>query len=223
MQLGGDWYDMPSLSKYDKPGSHSTEGRRIHKDRDAGYKALEVFFGEMYRLGYEPPSVWICEGNHEERLDRYLEDDPKLDGIINREQFFRWSDFGIKSAPFMAPMRKDGVTYCHLFDVGPNGQTTGSRSGQPTAKQQIARVAGSSVAGHRQGFDHKLHWHPYATKAKQQTFAVIAGSFYLDKHKYRGPTDGFEARGIVILDYLNGHGRGIPKFVPIDILEESYG
>lgn len=222
LQLLGDWYDMPSLSAWDKAGSKSTEGRRVHLDRDAGYKGLELFFGEIDRLGVEVPTVWLTEGNHENRLDRWLESDPKLDGAINRKTFYGWQDFGIKAAPMGKPMHKDGVTYCHFFDLNANGHTTGGRNGQPTAAAQVRRVRGSSVAGHRQGYDIARLTHPYARHGERETFAVIAGSFYQHHEKYRGPTDGYERHGIVVINELNGKGQGDPMFVSMRYLMESY-
>jgi hypothetical protein len=120
------------------------------------------------------------------------------------------------------PQHRDGVTYCHLFDLTANGDTTGRRAGQPTAATQVRRVRGSSVAGHKQGYDVAHLTHPYSPRWERETFAVIAGSCYLHAEAYRGPTDGYERRGIVVIDDLNGFGIGSPRFISLDYLRERY-
>ncbi len=222
MQLMGDWYDMPSLSSWSKRGSIEAEGRRIIDDQCAGYNALCDFFAELSRLGAWCFPVWVCEGNHEQRLDRFIAEDSRLKDFIDRPNFFGWDDFDVKHAPMGQPMHKDGVTYCHFFDLNANGDTTGRRSGQPNAHTQVRRVRGSTVAGHKQGYDDAFLTHPYAKDSEAETFAVIAGSFYQHNEGYRGPTDGYERRGIVVLNELNGKGKGVPMFVSMQYLKEKY-
>lgn len=224
IQIMGDWWDMPSLSSWSKKGSLETEGKRIQQDRDAGYAAMERFFDELIAQGALPDSVGFTEGNHEQRLDRALNDDPRLEGLIDRDTFYGLQDFPItESKRFMDPMHVDGVNYCHLFDINANGDTTGRRAGQPSADVQVRRVRGSSVAGHKQGYSVAHRTHPYAVPWERETFAVIAGSCYLHNEHYRGPTDGYEPRGIVVIDDLNGWGMGSPRLVKMKYLEENYG
>lgn len=223
LQFAGDWWDMPSLSKWTKSSSLSAEGLRLDEDRDAGYKAMALFFGELERLDVKIPSFGFTKGNHEHRLDRAIEDDKKFEGYIDPETFFGLQDFPIHVEPFMAPMHVDGVAYCHLFDLNANGDTTGRRNGQTKAELQVRRVRGSSVAGHKQGYSVAHLTHPYAEAWEQETFAVIAGSFYQHQEHYRGPTDGYERRGIVVIDDLNGWGKGSPRFVTMEYLQEHYG
>ena len=225
LQFAGDWWDMPSLSSYAKKGSKSTEGKRIKADRDAGYEAMAMFQNELMRLGVSIESQGFTMGNHEHRHTRFLEENPDLIGEIIEDPhtFYGLDDFGIRSAQFMEPMHKHGVTYCHLFDINASGDTTGRRAGQPNARMQVRRVSGSSVAGHKQGYDIAHRTHPYARSWQQETFAVIAGSFYQHKEGYRGPTDGYEKRGVVVINGLNKWGAGDPQFVSMNYLRENYG
>ncbi len=224
IQIMGDWWDMPSLSSWSKKGSLETEGRRIQDDRDAGYEALELFYSTLMGYGVLPDTIGFTMGNHEQRLDRAISEDPRLQGLIDRDTFYGLDDFpGIQVAEFMAPMHVDGVSYCHLFDLNANGDTTGRRAGQPSAAVQVRRVRGSSVAGHKQGYSVAHLTHPYAVPWEKETFAVIAGSCYLHNEEYRGPTDGYERRGVVVIDDLNGWGMGSPRFVSMEYLKENYG
>ena len=220
----GDWWDMESISTWTKKGSFEAEGRRMHADRAAGTAAMDLFQGELHRLGISIDDQWFTMGNHEQRHSRFLDDNPVLVGEIepNPHKFYGLDDWGIKSAPMGKPMHKDGVTYCHFFDLNANGDTTGSRRGQPTAATQVRRVSGSTVAGHKQGYDVAHLTHPYAEPWRQETFAVIAGSFYQHKEGYRGPTDGYEKRGIVVINGLNGFGAGDPQFVSMAHLKDKH-
>ena len=237
IQIMGDWWDMPSLSRWTKSSDLSAEGRRIRADRDSGYAAMELFLGELERLGLDlvkvpGPGVRLPEwtvslgftmGNHEKpRLERMRETHKELSDEFDPDTYFGLQDFPITVADFMQPMHVDGVTYCHLFDLNANGDTTGRRNGQTKAELQVKRVRGSSVAGHKQGYDVSHLTHPYARPWEQETFAVIAGSFYQHQEHYRGPTDGYERRGIVVIDDLNGWGKGSPRFVTMDYLQEHY-
>ena len=74
----GDWWDMPSLSKYELAGSKTAEGRRIQKDIDAGNKAMDNF---MDQIDYWPEFHFL-KGNHEERLGRLGNEDVRFEGLF---------------------------------------------------------------------------------------------------------------------------------------------
>src|SRR5690606_5376795 len=81
----GDWYDMQSLSSYDK-GMLSAEGRRVKADIDAGDAALEIL--ESYiksGKGYKPRKV-VTLGNHEDRINRFVNTHPEFDGYIGTDK-----------------------------------------------------------------------------------------------------------------------------------------
>jgi len=87
----GDFADMPSLSSYDV-GKKSFEGRRYKTDIEVTNKAMQMLlapikeYNERARRNkdrqYRPRMV-LTLGNHEERISRAIEGDPKLDGTIS--------------------------------------------------------------------------------------------------------------------------------------------
>ena len=86
----GDHWDMPSLSSWDV-GKKSFEGRRYKDDIDAGIKGLETFLApiraEQKRLAEGKRKRWnprlvFTLGNHEQRIERAIESDAKLEGLI---------------------------------------------------------------------------------------------------------------------------------------------
>ena len=86
----GDHFDMPSLSSYDQ-NTKSFEGRRYVKDLDAGITSMMAFMEpikeEIARKrrnkekGWNPRFVFTL-GNHEYRIIRAVECDPKIEGVI---------------------------------------------------------------------------------------------------------------------------------------------
>lgn len=211
----GDHYDMPSLSAYDKPGSHAAEGRRVVADLDAGHRALELF--EKHHCEDACPK-YVTLGNHEDRVMRAAREDAALVGLFG-ESMFKFREHGWIPSDYQRIIRIHGVWFSHLFDVGPTGHPTGRAAGQPSAKAQLQRVSGSSVAGHRQGYDTASV--PRHGPIPGRT-AVIAGSCYQHREEYRGPNGNGEYRGAVMLnDVRNGDFQ--PMQVSLDYLKRTYG
>lgn len=211
----GDHYDMPSLSAYDRPGSHAAEGRRVTADLDAGHRALELFAKHLYD---ETCPKYVTLGNHEDRVERAAREDATLVGLFGPDMF-KFKEFSWTVCDYQKIVRVHAVYFSHFFDVGPDGHPTGRGAGQPNAKQQLARVAGSSVAGHRQGYS--VHSVPRHGPIPGRT-AVIAGSCYSHAEEYRGPNGNGEYRGAVMLnDVRNGDFQ--PMQVSLDYLKRTYG
>ena len=108
----GDWWDMPSLSRYEQRGSVYFEGKRYYKDIVAGNDAMEMFLNTLVEhapASYRPRKVFLM-GNHEDRIRRAVEADPvQLEGVIGNE------DLALESwevVPFLQPIQIDGILYC---------------------------------------------------------------------------------------------------------------
>ena len=87
----GDFADMPSLSSYDV-GKKSFEGRRYILDIQAVIDAMRVLLTPILEHNqraavnkkkiYKPRMIMTL-GNHENRINRVIENDPKLDGTLS--------------------------------------------------------------------------------------------------------------------------------------------
>ena len=123
----GDFADMESLSSYDV-GKKSFEGKRYVKDIAAAKEAMDKLLGPMREFNirakknkekqYKPRLV-LCLGNHEERIERAVNSDPKLEGLIKYEDL-PYEDWEVHS--FLKPVFIDGIAYC--FAEGEKALTT---------------------------------------------------------------------------------------------------
>ena len=135
----GDFADMPSLSSYDI-GKKSFEGRRYKDDIASVHDAMETLLGPIeeynkkakagHRERYNPQRILLL-GNHEDRISRATENDPKLDGTIGLSDL-KYKEYGWEVIPYLVPIVIDGVAYCHYFVTGVAGRPAGTASAQLT-------------------------------------------------------------------------------------------
>jgi hypothetical protein len=112
----GDFADMESLSSYDR-GTKSFEGRRYVKDIEAAKLAMTIFLTPMWdynaaqrkngKKQYKPELI-LTLGNHENRINRAVNDDAKLDGVLSITDL-GYKDFGWTVHPFLEVVVIDGV------------------------------------------------------------------------------------------------------------------
>ena len=215
----GDWWDLPSLSTHDAPGSKEAEGRRVLTDIEVGNEAFERLVAPMererIRLATNKRRMWNPQchflfGNHEDRLTRAIFRDPKWEGIISLDSLKTpW----FTRHPFLKIVEIDGISYCHYFPNPFSGRPIG---GAITAR--LGNIGRSFVQGHQQGFMYASKVYPNHVK-----HGLVCGRFYTRNEHYR-PDDvqGVEWNGIVMLDCVhNGDYDLVP--LRIDTLRELYG
>lgn len=206
----GDHWDMASLSSYEKRGSKYFEGRRYNDDIAVGNLGLEMFKEGL--SGYEPLEKILLRGNHEHRIVRAVNEDPKLEGLIGYHHF-NDTDLGWKVKDFLVPVDVDGITYSHYFQSPGNGRPY---SGQ--IETILKNIGFSFVAGHQQGLKISRR---ELTNGKVHT-GIIAGSFYQHNEEYRGPQATNEWRGILMLHEVRNGDYDIMA-VSLDYLKRKYG
>jgi hypothetical protein len=215
----GDFGDMPSLSSYDV-GKKSFEGRRYMKDTNAVIDAQKVLFGpiDAYNIKQRStkhaiykPEYHMILGNHEERINRAVNNDAKLEGMLSIDDLC-YSIFGWKVHPFLEVAVIDGVAYSHYFVSGVAGRPCS------TAQQQLTKKHMSCISGHQQGLQ-------IATGNRadgKMIHSIIAGSCYQHNEDYLGPQANNHWRGILVLnDVHDGEFEAMP--VTLKYLEKRYG
>lgn len=214
----GDFADMPSLSSYDK-GKKTFEGRRYKEDIKASYTAMGSLmypiFEEQKRLCRNKKKQWnpelhITLGNHEHRIERAINDDPKLDGTISVDDLGYYS-FGFAVHPFLHHIFIDGVGYSHYWTSGAMGRPVTSAAALVTKKLQ------SCVMGHNQ------HWDVHRTFRAdgKGVIGLFVGSCYMHDEEYLGPQGNNYDRGIWILHEVED-GDFHPMYVSLNFLRKKY-
>ena len=144
---------MPSLSNYDV-GKKSFEGRRYCEDvaSHLGMDRLtKPIIREQARLRRNKKTVWTPElyltlGNHENRIERAVNNDPKLDGTMSVDDL-GYAGYSLSVLNFFVPSSLMVLDYCHYF--------TGGLLGRPVtnARQLVLKKLQTCVMGHNQHWD----------------------------------------------------------------------
>jgi hypothetical protein len=214
----GDFVDMPSLSTHDKVGSKIFEGLRYKKDIEVGKEAMKLLLSPLRELQaqqrrnkekvYKPRMVMLL-GNHENRIDRAINNQPMLEGVISTKDLEYENDWEVHE--FLHPVVINGVVFNHYFPTGVMGRPASS------ANVMVNKLHQSCVAGHQQG-----RQVAYGRKADGSSITcIIAGSFYLHDEHYMDITSNKHWRGLVMLHEVED-GHFDEMFVSINYLRKSY-
>jgi Calcineurin-like phosphoesterase len=212
----GDFADMESLSSYDQ-GKKSFEGKRYVKDIKAAEQAMDCLLSPLREYNarakknkekqYKPRLI-LTLGNHEQRINRAVNDDPKLEGLIKLEDL-PYQDWEVH--PFLVPVFVDGVAYCHYFPTGVLGRPAAS------ASAMVSKLHMSCIAGHQQGKQVA-----YGKRPDGSTITcIIAGSCYEHDEGYLDHQSNNHFRGIVMLHEVN-NGAYDEMFVSLKYLRKKY-
>lgn len=214
----GDWWDMPSLSIYDV-GKKSFEGRRYADDIEAGIKGMHAFLkpivDEQRRLRANKKKTWnprlvFTLGNHEQRILRAIESDPKLDGLIGYHDL-KLTQLGWEVHGFLEPVTIHGIVYSHYFTSGVMGRPVSS------AKLMLQKKMMSCVMGHVQ--DREI---AYARRADgSNVTGLFAGIFYQHDEDYLTPQTNGSWSGIWMLHDVN-NGSFSEQPVSLELLRRKY-
>ena len=214
----GDWWDMPSLSTHDAPGSKEAEGRRVKADLDIGNEGFRILSDAIAKekerrirnkdVRWKPECHFLF-GNHEDRLSRAIFRDPKWEGVIGMHCF---ETPGFQRHDYLKIVEIDGIKYCHFFPNPFSGKPIGG-----TVINRLGHIGSSFVQGHQQGFMYASKQYPDHIK-----HGLVCGRFYNHNESYR-PADvqASEWNGIVILNQVE---RGDYDLLPLrmDYLSRKY-
>lgn len=217
-----DFADMESLSSYDR-GKKSAEGKRVQQDINAAIEGMEALLQPLYDLQQQQleeygeilykPRMVLTLGNHEDRITRYVNNTPELEGFLSIDDL-KYKEFGWEVYDFLTPVKIGGISYCHYFQ---NVMTGKPLSG--TAANMLKTLGGSFSMGHRQQLD-------VATRFLQidgsQQWGLICGAYYDHDEAYKGVQGNKHWRGVVVKHNVK-NGSYDPLFVSIDWLREQYG
>lgn len=212
----GDHWDMPSLSSYDI-GKKSFEGRRYKKDIEAGNDGMAALLSPIKTYNHRAianhkprykPEMHFLMGNHENRINRAVDNDAKLEGTIGTQDLYL-NDWKVHK--FLEVLIINGVAFSHYFVTGTAGRPASTANAQLNKKHQ------SCIAGHQQGLQ-------IATAHRadgQRLTSVIAGSCYEHDEDYLGAQGNKHWRGFLMLHEVN-EGQFDLMPVSLDYLNNKY-
>ena len=215
----GDWADMPSLSVYDKPGTKAFEGKRYRDDVEASIEAMEIMEEPITRYNnmrkrnkkslYRPRKV-LTLGNHENRIDRAVNLDPRLDGTLSVDDL-RYEDFGWEVYPFLHIVDIDGVAYSHYF-INPDSAIGSPLGG--TIENKMKLIGHSFTMGHNQKRQYGIRYNGRG----EEIHGLVSGAYYMHDEEYQNP-QGNRAhwRGIVLKNEVR-EGRYDPTFLSLEYM-----
>lgn len=215
----GDFADMPSLSSYDV-GKKSFEGRTYKADVESTKEAMSLLMksiqDEQQRLIKNKDKRWnprliLTLGNHEDRINRAINLDRKLDGLISVGDL-EYEELGWEVHPYLEVVVVDGVAYSHFFTTGVMGRPVTSAAALLTKKHM------SAIMGHVQ---HRQIAYAQRADGKQMT-GLFVGSCYLHDEDYLGLQGNDYWRGIWMLHEVNdGSFDEMP--ISLNYLKRKYG
>lgn len=89
----GDFQDFDCISSHNANKLRKVEGGRIRSDYDAGNAVLDRWQGII-------PQWDIIEGNHDERVERYVDANPETEGMVEMEVGLNLRSRGVKFTRF---------------------------------------------------------------------------------------------------------------------------
>lgn len=207
----GDFWDFPSLSRYDK-GKLAFEGRRYVHDVDAGRKAMERFLKpieDYNRTAVEKyrPEMHFTLGNHEIRLSRIVDETPEFQGKFDLDDL-GIKEYGWQMHDFLKVVTIDQIQYSHYFTSGVMGRPVSSAAALLRERQC------SATMGHVQWTDHAIH-------KKTQHRAMFCGTCYLHDEAYLGAQGNSQRRQIVVKTEVENGTYDLME-VSLRFLEKSY-
>jgi len=202
----GDWADMPSLNSY-AVGQADAEGTRYEADIKSSKAAMGVLLAPIAKIRGYHPVMHMTMGNHEERIDREAQKNPRLIGTIGTGDL-EYAEFGWNVHDFLEVARVDDIEYAHYFVSGPMCRPVSSAAALLKNRQS------SAVMGHVQRIDMAVH--PFT-----QNVALFSGVCNTWNEKYLTPQGNNCKRGVWLLNEVR-NGTFDPMFVSLGYLGQNY-
>ena len=150
-------------------------------------------------------------GNHEQRIERAVNDDIMLEVLISYDDF-NLKQHGWEVHDYLEPVVIDGIAYCHFFTSGVMGRPLSSARALNTKKLM------SCTMGHVQ--DRDIAWSRRADG--NQITGLFAGIFYQHDEGYLNPQTNASWRGLWIKHEVND-GQYDEMPVSMGYLRRTYG
>ena len=153
-------------------------------------------------------------GNHEDRIDRMVEDNPELEGHMTIDDL-KYPEYGWHTYDYRYPAVIDGVYYSHNFPSGVMGTAI---SGENMARALVNKNKVSSTVGHSHLLDYAIAAQPSGKKI----MGLSAGCYLIHKEKYAYNTQRLWWSGLIVKRNVKGGEYDI-ETVHISEVKKRYG
>lgn len=216
----GDFVSMQSISHWDAHKKLTMEGRRYRLDMNKGKEALSKLFSPLYAIQrrqkelkekqYRPRVIYL-EGNHEAWVDKYLEENPSMEGQIGIDLDLGLAEKGIEFVPYKSYVTIEDVQFTHM-PISGSGQAV---SGADICSKVARYVAKSTVFAHTHRLEHSV-----VTRVGAEPMQLLTvGCFFNGEDDE--PFGLNRWRGIVMLD-IYSPGKFDMQTVSMESLYEKY-
>lgn len=213
----GDTADMPSLCSYDR-GRKSAIGRTYQQDIDAHGDFQEKLWHTVRKGKRRLPSAYTLIGNHEYRIERAVDIQPELDGVVSLEDL-QLGKFYDEVVPYEGStpgsITINGVNYAHYLVSGTSGRPI---SGERHASSLISKRLSSCVVGH----SHLLDVATRTTHNGKRVYGIAAGCYQEHSPSFAGDAAKLWWRGVIVLDNVDKGSFDI-RTISLDRIRQEYG
>lgn len=210
----GDHFSMDTL--FWKRTKLQAEGKRYIDEKRAGDLGRQVFDNEVQGCDFKRV---MLEGNHCERVKKFIADNPVLEGAIDLWE--GWAGAGWEVVPFNDGNGRyiaHGVRCQHYFP-GRSGRATGSVSGNARAVlEKVVRYQESVAFGHTHEYD---MWQ-FGVRNGRRVRALNVGCYFEHAEEYAGDDSNARWwRGALLLSNVRDGDYDLHEF-SMDTIRELY-
>ena len=216
----GDGADMRSLNSYDERYPKALATQSYEKDINS-YNQAQEFLRHPFKYHRKKRPYWVgFEGNHENRIKKYLALNPRNEGekygvSFSHLQTDHWFDDYHEyenSGPKIAIY--DGVAYAHYFT---SGNSSAATSGVHHAYTMVNNLGCSATCGH----SHKRDIYFKDGALPNTNIGLVVGCLKGAEEHWAGQANKNWWHGLVIKRELE-NGTYEPEFVSLNQIMKMY-
>lgn len=217
----GDGADMRSLNSFDTRYPQKIVNQSYERDINHYNDSQERLRHKFKYLKKKRP-FWVGhEGNHEFRIKRAVEIDPRLEGDRYGvsfkhlqtdhwfDEYYEYQDGGPSLSNY------EGIYFSHFISAGNMGT---AMSGVNHASSMVNKFSSSITVGHSHKFDYKYK----GNSVPRPTHGLVVGCFKGKRESWAGQANNEWRHGVAIKRNIRDGDYNL-TWVSMEALEEEYG
>lgn len=216
----GDFSDLSSLNSYDTRYPKAIVSQNYQEDIECTIDAQERLRDKFVRRKVRKP-IWVgIQGNHEYRIDRAVQLDPRIEGKkygvsfehLQTKRYYDEYHRYRNGAP--AIVEYDGIYYSHFISSGNFGTAL---SGIHHGYALTQKMAASCTVGH----SHKRSYYVKQEARPNPIHGLVAGNFKGKEDTWSGQANNEWWSGVCIKRNINNGDYDL-EFMSMERLERDY-